>query len=166
MRFKQNYYHSERLAIKESAISVAVRPLLERDFQELKRLFTQIYPSHERFSSALALAAYQQSVQVPGNSILCAVDESRILSICSVSHVPKITWAGKDTALLGLIYTDIEYRRLGFGRLILQAATGVARKIGAQCLTVIAGRDEDSIAGLCRSQGFVVRNCQYIKRLT
>ncbi|WP_354670552.1 GNAT family N-acetyltransferase [Aquibium sp. ELW1220] len=163
VRFKQFYDSSGTSRMVENFVSPYVRNVGVHDLSELNRLFSQCYSSVPSLSASLARSEYVSCLENGRGCIFGAFDEGKMLSVCSVYPVDRITWAGINSAMIGFLFTDKSFRRLGCGRMVLLASTRAAWIAGAERITVPIGRHDESTRALCRSLGFSDTNFGYAK---
>ena len=166
MIFKQIYEILDTNLLLEKYFCPFVRKVVIDDILELNRLFQQCYSSSYQLSATLAKAEYVSCIENGRGNMFGVFDEDKLLSVCSVYPVQKITWAGINTAMVGFLFTDNSFRRLGCGRMVLSASTHAAWAAGAERITVPIGKHDDSTGALCRSLGFSDTNFGYAKMLS
>ncbi|MFX1323811.1 MAG: GNAT family N-acetyltransferase [Promethearchaeota archaeon] len=86
--------------------------------------------------------------------IVLELDE-KIFASCALSIIPNLTKSGRSYGLIENVVTHTDYRRRGFGTLILQFALEVAWKQKCYKIMFLTGSKDPAVHQFYEKAGFI-----------
>jgi GNAT superfamily N-acetyltransferase len=135
-----------------------IRPAKPTDQRALGDLYGQLNPNDPPWASdTVAADALSKVLRHDGTTIFVCEVAGSAISTCMLVVCPNFSRAGRPFGLIENVVTDREYRRRGYGRLVVEHAVEAAREKGCYRVTLMTGsRREETLrfyeaAGLRRN---------------
>ena len=103
-----------------------IRPASSKDLPELLDLYQHLAPGDARPSLGRAGELFGQFAAYTGSAILVCEFQASLVASCTLVVVPNLTRGGSAYGLIENVVTHRDFRRRGFGKMLLRAATDAA----------------------------------------
>jgi GNAT superfamily N-acetyltransferase len=96
----------------------------------------------------------EQLLLYPGSSILIGIRVDIIVATCTLIVIPNLTRGGAPYALIENVVTDVQHRKRGYGKLILDAAKAAAWRHGCYKVMLLTGSKDPATLRFYEEVGF------------
>jgi GNAT superfamily N-acetyltransferase len=105
-----------------------VREAKKEDLQDILRLYQQLFPDEDYSNSGHYLETWNEILS--DKKIVCFIVyvESVPVSTCLISIIPNLSRDQRPYALIENVVTHKDYRRKGFGKLVMEKAVNFAKQ--------------------------------------
>ena len=124
------------------------------DLERLLDLYAYLIPDDERCSPAVAQKSFADFLNYPGSAILVSEIDGCMVSSCAVAIVPNLTRGGAPYALIENVVTHSDHRGMGYGKLVLEAATQLAWNNGCYKVMLMTGSQKSETLSFYERAGF------------
>jgi GNAT superfamily N-acetyltransferase len=93
-------------------------------------------------------------LRYPGSSILVGIRGDAFVATCTLIVFPNLTRGGAPYALIENVVTDARHRKLGYGRLILEAAMTAAWRRDCYKVMLLTGSKDPATLRFYEEAGF------------
>ena len=131
-----------------------IRPADRDDLPALLALYRQLHPGDEHVPLAVASNRLEQLLLYPGSSILIGIRGDALVATCTLIVIPNLTRGATPYALIENVVTDVQHRRRGYGKLILEAAMAAAWRHGCYKDMLLTGSKDTATLRFYAEVGF------------
>jgi len=131
-----------------------IRSADQNDLPALLALYGQLHPDDELVPLAVAGRLLEQLSLYSGSSIFLGLQDETIVATCTLIVIPNLTRGGTPYALIENVVTDAQHRKLGYGRLILEAAMAAAWRHGCYKVMLLTGSKDPATLRFYAEAGF------------
>lgn len=149
-----NLHHPRRLLPTVEQMPTA-RSIREHELDELLTLYQMLNPDDPELQGGEELydqweeMLYDDSVEV-----VVVKHDDRLVASCILAVIPNLTRNARPFGVIENVITHEEYRQQGFGKLCLQAATGMAEERDCYKIMLLTGSDKEWKHAFYESCGF------------
>ncbi len=104
-----------------------IREIKENDLNSLMDLYIQLSPSNIGLSYEKMKEVWSEIQQNKNITYLGVFDNNQLISSCFISIIPNLTNQGRPIGYIENVITDVNYRRKGIGKKLLQKAIEIAK---------------------------------------
>jgi GNAT superfamily N-acetyltransferase len=105
------------------------------DLPELLSLYAQLDDNDPALDQIKAASIWSRLMQAEGTVVMVARTEGKVVGSCTLTIVPNLPRGGQNYAVIENVVTDVDRRKRGIGRAVLDAA--VAWAWDADCYKVM-----------------------------
>ena len=134
------------------------------DTDALQALYVHLSKDNESYSSKLAKRNLVKLSQYEGSCVLVGEIDNVIIVSRTLVIVPNLTRGGASSALIENVVTHSDYRGLGYGKLILDAASNRAWEHDCYKIILTTGSTKPSTLDFYESAGFEQSRTGFQKR--
>lgn len=107
-----------------------IRELRKTDVESLIELYKQLDDSNKGFTTPEAEQVWEIIEKYNNIHYFGAIDDGKVVSTCYVVIIPNLTHKGKSICFLENVVTDVNYRKQGLARKVIETAIQLAKKEG------------------------------------
>jgi GNAT superfamily N-acetyltransferase len=144
--------------------ALTIREAKTEDLDSLLELYLHLTPSNVPFSSVLAENIFSRFLQYEGSTILLGEIANEMVSSCVLVVIPNLTRGGAPYALIENVVTHADHRCLGYGKLVLDAATERAWGFDCYKVMLMTGPKEIETLAFYEKAGFKQSKTGFQKR--
>lgn len=144
--------------------ALTIRVATEADLDNLMQLYLHLTPNNAPLSNDLARNVFRRFQAYEGSAILLGETGGGLATSCTLVVVPNLTRGGQPYGLVENVVTHSDYRRLGFGKLILDAATDRAWHLGCYKVMLLTGSKAAGTLSFYAKAGFEQTKTGFQKR--
>ncbi len=97
---------------------------------------------------------WKEILQDPGQFLFVIEKDGLLIASCTLVIVNNLTRGGRPYALIENVVTHSGYRKLGFGRAVLEKAITTARENGCYKVMLMTGRKDEETLNFYEKVGF------------
>jgi len=112
-----------------------IRELNENDLESLLELYTQLDANNETCSVTEAREIWKRISNIGNIKYIGAVEDNTVISTCYIVVIPNLTSGGRSIGFIENVVTDINHRKKGIGKKVIEEAIRIAKERG--CYKVI-----------------------------
>jgi GNAT superfamily N-acetyltransferase len=131
-----------------------IREVRPDDLPRLQELYAHLHASDLLSAPDEAVAILQQLLLYRGSAILVGAIGSALVTSCTLVVVPNLTRGGTPYALIENVVTHADWRKRGFGSVILNVAAQRAWDHGCYKVMLMTGSKNPATLGFYVSAGF------------
>jgi ribosomal protein S18 acetylase RimI-like enzyme len=144
---------------------LAIRHATPDDLERLLDLYQHLNSDDDsRCPSTLAQKLFADFLQYRGSAILLGEIDSIIVTSCAIVVVPNLTRGGVPYALIENVVTHTNYRGMGYGKHVLDAATQLAWENGCYKVMLMTGSQNSGVFNFYVRAGFEQSKTGFQKR--
>ena len=142
--------------MKENHVTdVAVRKVRADELKKLLELYRQLNPDDPDISAAERTnQLWSDILRDQDQSIFVVEKDGTLIASCTLVIVNNLTRGGKPYALIENVVTHGSYRRMGYGRAVLDKAIAAAREQGCYKVMLMTGRKDEGTLTFYEKAGF------------
>jgi ribosomal protein S18 acetylase RimI-like enzyme len=144
--------------------SLHIRPAGPDDLPALLDLYTHLTTGDAPVSGERAVEVFEQFLAYRGSAIFVAETEGLIAASCTLVVVPNLTRGGSPYGLIENVVTHPDYRKRGFGRQVLDAASDAAWQAGCYKVMLMTGSKKPETIRFYLGAGFEQSKTGFQKR--
>ncbi len=133
---------------------LTIRTASQKDLSRLLDLYRQLHPDDEPVSPAVGARLLEQLSVYPGSSIFLGLRGDAVVATCTLIVIPNLTRAGAPYALIENVVTDAQYRKQGYGKLILEVAVSAAWRHACYKVMLLTGSKDPATLRFYEGAGF------------
>ena len=123
-----------------------IRDIKKNEMNKLLALYTHLHRKDAPLPEKSKLQSIWEEITTNPRLYYFVLDlDKEIVSSCTLSIIPNLTRGGRPYGLIENVVTHAEYRRRGFGTLILQHALEVAWKNQCYKVMLLTGSKDPAI---------------------
>jgi len=132
---------------------VRIRTATKGDLPQIFDLYRELNPDDPPINEKDAIEVWDQAVN-SGVTYFVADDNGRVTASCYIAIIPNITRQCSSIGFIENVITAAEYRRLGIGRRLLEAAIEYAKTCGCYKVALQSGYKRIDAHQFYESLGF------------
>ncbi|WP_419320404.1 GNAT family N-acetyltransferase [Caulobacter sp. ErkDOM-E] len=144
--------------------TLSIRPALREDIATLLDLYQHLAPGDERPSLDHAAEVLERFMSYYGSAIFLGEADGRLVSSCTLVVIPNLTRAARPYGLVENVVTHSNYRRQGFGKQMLDAASDAAWVAGCYKVMLMTGSKKPETLAFYLQAGFEQSKTGFQKR--
>ncbi|WP_066817712.1 GNAT family N-acetyltransferase [Frigidibacter mobilis] len=141
-----------------------IRRATGSDIPRLLDLYQHLIPGDDRPDDASASEAFARFLLYPGSAIFLGELHGVLVASCALAVVPNLTRGAKPFGIIENVVTHSDYRQHGYGRQILDAASGAAWSEGCYKVMLLTGSKEPATLNFYLRAGFEQSKTGFQKR--
>jgi GNAT superfamily N-acetyltransferase len=141
-----------------------IRHAIPNDIGRLLKLYSHLIPDEEPCSTDLANKSFAEFLRYAGSAILLGEIDKILIASCAVVIVPNLTRGGAPYALIENVVTHTDYRGMGHGKAILEAASQLAWENACYKVMLMTGSQNSSTLEFYERAGFEQSKTGFQKR--
>ena len=133
----------------------AVRKVRVDELKKLLELYRQLNLDDPDISAANGTKElWNDILRDSDQSIFVVEKDGTLIASCTLVVINNLTRAGKPYALIENVVTHSSYRRMGYGRAVLDKAIAAAREKGCYKIMLMTGRKDEGTLAFYDKSGF------------
>ncbi|MHC1548792.1 GNAT family N-acetyltransferase [Phyllobacterium sp. K27] len=131
-----------------------IRTAAEDDLANVLELYRQLHPDDPHLSPDSAVKIWRQLTGCRGSEIFIGLVDGKVVSTCTIVVVPNLTRGGLPYAVIENVVTNGQYRKKGFGHLLLKAAIAHAWTYRCYKVMLMTGSNNPGTLRFYTNAGF------------
>ena len=131
-----------------------IRPATPDDLPGVMALYRQLNPDDPVLNLAVAEPVWSALLSSGFTTPFVAEVGGRLVSSCTLAIVPNLSRGARAYGVIENVVTDIDHRRIGLGRAVLQAALDKAWKADCYKVLLATGSRRESTLRFYEGAGF------------
>lgn len=132
-----------------------VRKATEQDLAGILALYRELVPDDPPLAVDESLKEHFRSMLADESMHLLVVEHQGVLvATCVLVIVKNLTRGARPYALIENVVTGGNYRRRGFGRMVMERAIGIAKSAGCYKIMLLSNADRDDAHAFYEGLGF------------
>jgi GNAT superfamily N-acetyltransferase len=132
-----------------------IRKAASEDLASVLELYRHLHPEDPaKLEPADLLRVWLDMLAQPGLSVFVGELGLRVVSSCTLVVIPNLTRGLRSYGLIENVVTHGDFRRRGFGQMLLRHAVDFAWAEGCYKVMLLTGRKEETVLRFYRSAGF------------
>jgi len=127
--------------------------LAEKELLSLLELYRQLHPGDSMINEFVAKDIWK-NIEKQNIKYFVARENGKIIASCYICIIPNLTRDGKSIGFIENVITDIEYRKRGIGKKIMENAIKYAKKQNCYKVLLQSGNKRTDAHGFYESIGF------------
>lgn len=136
------------------AATLLIRPASRADLPQLLALYLHLDPADQLPTLDVAEQRFEALANYRGSAIFVGLTGGNLVAACTLVVIPNLTRGGQPYALIENVVTHADYRRRGFGELVLQAAVEAAWQCDCYKVMLMTGSKRPSTLAFYAAAGF------------
>ena len=112
------------------AMNLTARPATRSDLPDLLDLYQHLLPGDDRPTMENAAQVFDRFLTYEGSAILVVEVGGVLIASCTLVVVPNLTRGGRPYGLIENVVTHGHFRKRGYGKQVLAAASSAAWDAG------------------------------------
>lgn len=135
--------------------NVVIRGIREEDLENLLDLYSHLHRKDDPAPEKPILnSIWYEIITNPRLNYFVLEFENKMVSSCTLSIIPNLTRGGRPYGLIENVVTHAEYRRRGYGTLILQYALEIAWEQNCYKVMLLTGSRDPAVHLFYEKVGF------------
>ena len=105
-----------------------IREITENDLNALMELYIQLSPTNIGLSDEKKEIIWSEIHKNKNITYLGVFEDNKLISSCFVAIIPNLTNQGKSIGYIENVITDVNHRRKGVGKKLMQKAIEIAQE--------------------------------------
>jgi len=105
-----------------------IREITENDLNALLELYIQLSPTNIGLSDEKKEIIWSEIQKNKNITYLGVFEDNKLISSCFIAIIPNLTNQGKSIGYIENVITDVNYRRKGVGKKLMQKAIEIAQE--------------------------------------
>ena len=105
-----------------------IREITENDLNALMELYIQLSPTNIGLSDEKKEIIWSEIQKNKNITYLGVFEDNKLISSCFIAIIPNLTNQGKSIGYIENVITDVNYRRKGVGKKLMQKAIEIAQE--------------------------------------
>lgn len=132
-----------------------IREIAPAELSDLLRLYEHLHATDDPLPPRAQIEALWAEIQSdPNTKYFGAYAADRLVSSCTIAIVRNLTRGCRPYGVIENVVTHADFRRRGYGRLMLDHALAYAWKRGCYKVMLMTGRKDDATFRFYESAGF------------
>jgi GNAT superfamily N-acetyltransferase len=144
--------------------SLTTRPATRADLPGLLDLYQHLDPEDDRPTLDTAARVLDRFLAYAGSAILLGEVDGALVASCTLVVVPNLTRGGSPYGLIENVVTHSDFRRRGYGKQVLAAASSAAWDARCYKVMLMAGSKKPEILKFYLDAGFEQSKTGFQKR--
>ena len=111
-----------------------IREITVNDLNALMELYIQLSPANVGLTDEKREIIWSEIKRFKNITYLGVFDDNQLISSCFITIIPNLTNQGKSIGYIENVITDVNYRRKGVGKKLMQKAIEIAQ--GNNCCKI------------------------------
>jgi len=120
-------------------IALTIRPATRSDLPGLLDLYQHLAPGDDRTTMGNAAQVFERFLYYEGSAIFVGEAGGVLVASCTLVVVPNLTHGGRPYGLIENVVTHGHFRKRGFGKQVLAAASSAAWDAGCYKVMLMTG---------------------------
>ena len=143
---------------------IVVRDATANDLERLLELYVHLTPNNRPIGLDKAEQIFGAFLRYEGSAILLGESEGVLVSSCTLAVIPNLTRIGRPYALVENVVTHEAYRRRGYGKAMLDAASEKAWAQDCYKVMLMTGNSDEATLKFYEHAGFEQSKTGFQKR--
>jgi len=131
-----------------------IREITENDLNALMELYIQLSPTNIGLSDEKKQIIWSEIQQNKNITYLGVFEDNQLISSCFVAIIPNLTNQGKSIGYIENVITDVNHRRKGVGKKLMQKAIEIAQENNCCKIFLESGISRVEAHKFYKSMGF------------
>jgi GNAT superfamily N-acetyltransferase len=131
-----------------------VRSAAEHDLAELLNLYRHLHPHDPPLETDTADLVWSALLLSSFMTVIVAQAAELLVSSCTLAIVPNLSRGGRSYGVIENVVTHADYRRLGFGRQVLEHAVHLAWQADCYKVLLATGSKRETTLRFYEGAGF------------
>ena len=131
-----------------------IREITENDLNALMELYIQLSPTNIGLSDEKKQIIWSEIQQNKNITYLGVFEDNQLISSCFVAIIPNLTNEGKSIGYIENVITDVNHRRKGVGKKLMQKAIEIAQENNCCKIFLESGISRVEAHKFYKSMGF------------
>jgi len=105
-----------------------IHEITENDLNALMELYIQLSPTNIGLSDEKKEIIWSEIQKNKNITYLGVFEDNKLISSCFIAIIPNLTNQGKSIGYIENVITDVNYRRKGVGKKLMQKAIEIAQE--------------------------------------
>ena len=127
--------------------------LMKNEILSLMELYKQLISNDDKIDEVAAKNAWEK-IENQNIKYFVAKENGKIVAACYICIIPNLTRGGKSIGFIENVVTDIEYRRKGIGKKIIEDAIKYAKEQDCYKVLLQSGNERADAHKFYKSIGF------------
>ena len=133
---------------------MTIREAVPSDLERLQKLYLHLNPDDRLCSLDDAISILDRLSLYPGSTILLGIIDCEPITSCTLVIIPNLTRGGKPYALVENVVTHADWRKRGFGSMILAEAARRAWEQDCYKVMLMTGSKDPATLAFYEKAGF------------
>ena len=131
-----------------------IREITENDLNALMELYIQLSPTNIGLSDEKKEIIWSEIQKNKNITYLGVFEDNKLISSCFIAIIPNLTNQGKSIGYIENVITDVNYRRKGVGKKLMQKAIEIAQENNCCKIFLESGISRVEAHKFYKSMGF------------
>lgn len=133
----------------------SVRTARLSDVTGILALYRELRPTDPEIAEPAVQAAFEGVLNSENLELIVCEEEMRLVATCMLAVVPSLAMGARPFAVVEHVVTLNEFRRKGFGQMVLEYALSAAWSKGCYKVLLLSGAQRTQAHRLYESVGFL-----------
>ena len=125
---------------------MTIRKAIESDLEEILDLYHYLFKEEDYSDSISFKDKWDEILKLNGLVYFVATENGKIVSTCNIMVIPNLSRGQRSYALIENVITHPDYRRKGYGRLVIEKAINQAKKKNCYKVMLLSTSSPDRFA--------------------
>jgi len=131
-----------------------IREVQKSDLNAMLHLYMQFHDTPMPEESRSLLKAWQDILSAKNQHVIVGEIDGKIVTSCTLIIVPNLTHGHRPFAIIENLITDMDYRRKGYARQILEYAKDLAKQDNCYKIMLNTGSKDENILNFYEDMGY------------